>query len=70
VLEALTRAYDFVVFATRRYDRALSLAPSFDMVFVGGDDELAEIIREELEQAGVEDVALLEDARLPSATAA
>jgi uncharacterized protein involved in exopolysaccharide biosynthesis len=70
VLEALTRAYEFVVLATRRYDRALSLAPSFDMVFVGGDDELAEIIREELEQAGVEDVALLEDARLPSATAA
>ncbi|HEY8261811.1 MAG TPA: GumC family protein [Methylosinus sp.] len=70
VLEALTRAYDFVVFATRRYDRALSLAPAFDMVLVGGDESLAGIVREELEQAGIDDVALLEPAGAPSASAA
>jgi uncharacterized protein involved in exopolysaccharide biosynthesis len=70
VLEALTRAYDFVVFATRRYDRALSLAPAFDMVLVAGDEALAGIVREELEQAGLDDVALLEPAGAPSASAA
>lgn len=70
VLEALARAYDFVVFATRSYERALSLAPSFDMVLVAGEERIAEVIRDDLEDAGVEDVVLLEDAGFASASAA
>jgi Mrp family chromosome partitioning ATPase len=70
VLEALARAYDFVVFATRSYERALSLSPSFDMILVGGNDDVAEAVRDELEEAGVEDVVLLEDAGFASASAA
>ncbi|BGE84492.1 MULTISPECIES: GumC family protein [Methylosinus] len=69
-LEALTRAYDFVVFATRRYERALAVAHCFDFVLVGGDDEIAALVRDELEQAGIDDVVLLEDEALMSASAA
>ncbi|MBY6243107.1 GumC family protein [Methylosinus sp. Sm6] len=70
VLEALSRAYDFVVVATRRYERAVELAPSFDLLLVSGGDKVAELVRDELEQAGVDDVVLLEDDALTSATAA
>jgi succinoglycan biosynthesis transport protein ExoP len=70
VLAALTRAYDYVVVATRRYERALAIAPFFDFVLVGGGDEVAELVRDELERAGIDDVVLLEDESLMSASAA
>lgn len=70
VLDALARTYDFVVFATRRYDRALYLATAFDIVLVSGGEPIAEVVRDDLERSGVDDVFLLEDDALASASAA
>ncbi|WP_036290597.1 exopolysaccharide transport family protein [Methylosinus sp. PW1] len=61
VLEALAQTYDFIVFATRDYDRAMFLAPSFDIVLVSGSERAAEAVIDELAQAGVSDAFLLED---------
>ncbi|HEY8067110.1 MAG TPA: exopolysaccharide transport family protein [Methylosinus sp.] len=61
VLEALAQTYDFIVFATRDYDRTMFLAPSFDIVLVSGSERAAEAVIDELAQAGVSDAFLLEE---------
>lgn len=61
VLEALAQTYDFIVFATRDYERAMFLAPSFDIVLVSGAEPAAEAVIDELAQAGVSDAYLLEE---------
>lgn len=61
VLDALAQTYDFVVFATRSYERALFLAPSFDMVLVVGGDAAAEVVRDDIEHAGVANVFILDN---------
>ncbi|WP_024879844.1 MULTISPECIES: exopolysaccharide transport family protein [unclassified Methylosinus] len=66
VLEALAQTYDFIVFATRDYDRAMFLAPSFDIVLVSGSERAAEAVIDELAQAGVRDAFLLEDETAPA----
>ncbi|WP_400767472.1 GumC family protein [Methylosinus sporium] len=66
VLEALAQTYDFIVFATRDYDRAMFLAPSFDIVLVSGSERAAEAVIDELAQAGVSDAFLLEDETAPA----
>jgi len=70
VLEALAQTYDFIVFATRDYDRAMFLAPSFDIVLVSGSERAAEAVIDELAQAGVGDAFLLEEESAVGASAA
>ncbi|MBG0811482.1 GumC family protein [Methylosinus sp. H3A] len=70
VLEALAQTYDFIVFATRDYDRAMFLAPSFDIVLVSGSERAAEAVIDELAQAGVSDAFLLEEESPADASAA
>jgi uncharacterized protein involved in exopolysaccharide biosynthesis len=70
VLDALAQTYDFVVCATRFYERALVLAPVFDIVFVGGEESVAETVRQALERAGVDEALRLEDESLPDMSAA
>lgn len=65
VLDALAQTYDFIVVATRSRERALLLAPSFDIAFISGDDESAEILREDIERrTGVETFALTNENEL------
>ena len=61
VLEALAQTYDFIVFVTRDNDRAMFLAPSFDIVLVSGGERAAEAVIDELARAGVSDAFLLEE---------
>ncbi|WP_201281628.1 GumC family protein [Methylosinus sp. Ce-a6] len=70
VLEALAQTYDFIVFVTRDYDRAMFLAPSFDIVLVSGGEGAAEAIIDELARAGVSDAFLLEEEASAGASAA
>lgn len=59
ILEALAQAYDFVAFVTSSHERALHLAPLFDLVLVN-DDDAAEAAREAILEAGAADVFILE----------
>ena len=60
VIEALARAYDFVVFATSTAMSALSLAPMFDKVLLRASEAEDEELLEALSQT-CDDVCLIED---------
>lgn len=70
VLAALAQTYDFIVFATRSHERAMVLAPYFDMALVSGGERAAEAVIDGLAQAGVSDAFLLEEESRADASAA